>query len=80
MQRGPIRFIEPVAGVEREQLHLGPFRQRRGLIDYQSPGVDAGFNRHGLSLALGGPPIKPLQPTSGGCRGLRREIVTAARG
>jgi hypothetical protein len=43
--------------------------------------VNPGFNGHEHSVASGGPPNKPLQPTSGASSGRRPEaIVRAARG
>ncbi len=80
MKRGPVRVVQPIAWVKREQLHFGAFRQVCGFIHYQTASVHSALDRHGASLALDVPPNKPLQPTSGRWIRLLRETVTTARG
>lgn len=35
VEDGTIAFVEPITGVERQELQFGAFRQVRGLIDDQ---------------------------------------------
>ena len=47
VQGGAICIIEPVAGVQRQERHLGTLGQICRLIEYQSTRPNACLQRHG---------------------------------
>jgi hypothetical protein len=51
MERSSISLIEPVPGIERQQLDLGSFGQIGGLVDDKSPGLHSSLQRHSTTVA-----------------------------
>jgi hypothetical protein len=51
VQGGTIFRVEPVSGIEGQEIHLGPLGESGGLIDRQTAVVDAGFESHEERIA-----------------------------
>jgi len=64
MKGRAIGFIEPVTGIERQQLNLGAIRQCGGLVEHEPASVHPSFDRHPGSLAPEVPPNKRLHLTA----------------
>jgi hypothetical protein len=53
MKGGAVRRIEPVAGIERQEVHLGTLWKRRGFVDEEAAIVDASLESHAERVPLG---------------------------
>jgi hypothetical protein len=77
VQGRTVGIVEPVAGVQRQQLQFGAFGQGCWFVKYEASATNAGLDRHGASVALEVPPNKRLHPTAArtapGRVGRRRE-------
>lgn len=51
MERGSAVFVEPVAGIERQQLDLGSLGQIGRFVEDKSPGLYSRFQRHRITVA-----------------------------
>ena len=46
MERTAVRLVEPIARVQRQEFHLRPFRQIRGLVNDKSASPNARLEGH----------------------------------
>lgn len=46
MEGGAVGRIEPVAGIERQEVHFGTLRERRGFVDDEAAIVNASLESH----------------------------------
>ena len=51
MERGSVFLIEPVSGIERQELDLGSFGQFGRLVDDKSPGLHSSLQCHAITVA-----------------------------
>ena len=58
-----ISFIEPIAGIEWQQLQFGTLGQIRWFINDQPPAANTRLDGHEMRVSLQEPPNKRLQPT-----------------
>jgi len=58
MESCPIGVIQPVAGVKRQELHFGAFREICGFVNDEPSGFDRSLNGHEGSVPLDRPPNK----------------------
>ena len=63
MECRTISFIEPIAGVEGQQLQFGTLGQIRWFVNDQPPAANTCLDGHEMRVSLQEPPNKRLQPT-----------------
>jgi hypothetical protein len=61
-----VRLIEPVTGVERQQLDFSAVWQTGRLVNDETASSHLTFDGHMARVALGEPPHKRLQPPAAG--------------
>ncbi len=54
VKRGTLALIEPIAGIERQELQFGPFRQVCRLIHDEAPLPNSRFDGHVNERSIGG--------------------------
>jgi hypothetical protein len=57
-------IVEPVPGVQRQQLQFGALGQVRRLVDHETPAARSSLDRHRVCVALDVPPNNRLHPTA----------------
>lgn len=72
MERRPTRIVEPIAGIERQELQFRAVGQVRRFVDDKSPRVDTSPNGHAEQRSTGRAAQQALHPTSRAC-GIRDE-------
>ncbi len=61
MERSPIFLIEPVTGIEGQELDHGSFGQIGRLVNDKPPGLHASLKRHATTVASAPPRHKVLE-------------------
>ena len=79
MERGPIFLVEPVTGIEGQELDHGSFGQIGRLVNDKPPGLHASLQRHATTVASAPPRHKVLEIARNRARANRYPDATRAQ-
>ncbi len=77
VKRGTLALIEPIAGIERQELQFRPFREVRRLIHDEAPLPNSRFDGHINERSIGGAAQQAAAPD--GCVLFVQPLVTRDR-